>query len=667
MHRMRAATLVVLAACGARGGVAAPPPAAHRLAVDTTITTPSGAKLVVARGWWLTERGGLVLIEDPDRQLRTWFLESRERDGAAAIAAGWRRVAPGFALSLAREPERPPPAGGWDAVTSTEYDAGPDRVVQALARRLGRVTFVVLVDGQRAAAARRGAQLAHAIESLHPPDLRAESLAGIAPRPLDRGAAARLDAFIERAMTKLAVPGAAVAVVQDGRVVYERGFGVRALGKGEPVTARTLFMIGSITKSMTTMMEAAQVDAGLFTWDTPVTRVLPSFALADAALTGAIVMWHMSCACTGMPRSDLDHIFEYRGVTAEQRVASMRSMAPTTRLGETFQYSNLMVAAGGYVAAHADAPRRPLGEAYDDAMRRRVFAPIGMTSTTLDFAAALAGEHAMPHGRDIDGAVRPVPLAMEENVVTIRPAGGVWSNLRDMERFVMTELAGGAAPDGTRVVSQVNLTARRTVRIGTAEDGYGLGLGVGRILGLPFLEHDGGAFGFGSTMFMLPEQRIAIVVLSNIRNDVPGEYLPFNAVVKRAVLEALFPGARDLAVPTLDHFAHLAREAAARGGAQLRRPADGAWLRSLAGRYTNPRLGEVAVTASAEGAAAATATFDTGEWQRALGEGRGAGGERTLVFLEPPFAGSAIAVGGDAAHPTLTITDGQETFVFTRR
>jgi hypothetical protein len=324
-----------------------------------------------------------------------------------------------------------------------------------------------------------------------------------------------------------------------------------------------------------------------------------------------------------------------------------------------------MVAAGGYVAAHADAPRRPLGEAYDDAMRRRVFAPIGMTSTTLDFAVALAGGHAMPHGRDIDGSVRPVPLAMEENVVTIRPAGGVWSNARDMERFVMTELAGGVAPDGTRVVSQANLAARRTVRIGTAEDGYGLGLGVGRILGLPYLEHDGGAFGFGSSMFMLPEQRIAIVVLSNIRNDVPGEYLPFNAVVKRAIIEELFPGARDLAAPTLDHFVHLASEGAARGEAGLRRPPDGAWLRSLAGHYSNPRLGEVALTASADGAGAAT--FDTGEWQRALGEGRGAGGERTLVFLEPPFAGSAIAVGGDAARPTLTISDGQETFVFTRR
>ena len=662
MRRRTAASLLLLAAsgaCGSPGAAARPEPAARRLTSAAAVTTRSGATFEVAGGWWLTERDDRILIEDPDRQLRAWFLESAETDGAAAIAGGWRRVAPRARLRLARAPERPPPEGGWDAVTSAAYQAGPGRVVEALARRLGRVTYVVLVDGDQAAVARRGAQLERAIASLRPRGLREESLAGAAPRPVD---AARLDALVGRAMRALEVPGAAIAVVQDGRVVYERALGVRALGAPEPITPETLFMIGSVTKPMTTLMQAAEVDAGLFRWDTPVTEVLPGFALADAELTRQVVMWHMSCACTGMPRSDLEHIFEYAGVTPEARVASMRGMAPTTRLGETFQYSNLMVAAGGYAAAHADAPRLPLGEAYDEAMRRRVFAPIGMRASTLDFAAALAGDHAMPHGLDIEGAVRPVPIAMEENVRTIRPAGGVWSNLRDMERYVMTELAGGVAPDGTRVVSRAGLDARRTVRIGGADDGYGLGLGIGRTRGLRVLEHDGGAFGFGASMFMLPDQRAAIVVLTNVRNDVPGEYLPFNAVVKRAAVEAIFPGARRLAAPTLAHVAQLRREAAARGGARLRRPADPAWLRSLGGRYTSPRLGALLLAAHGD-----RVSMDVGEWQRELAEGAPEGGARTLVFVEPPFAGAAIAVGGSAAAPTLVVADGQERHVFVRR
>jgi CubicO group peptidase (beta-lactamase class C family) len=654
--------LVVLAtACATRGPVSSEPPRARRLTADAVLTTRSGATLPVARGWWVTDRGDLLLLEDPERELRAWFLESGEPDGAVAIAAGWRRVAPGAARRLARPLESPPPDGGWDAVTSAEYDGGPERVVEALARRHGAVTHVVLLDGARGAVARRGAQLESAIARLHPRGLREESLAGMRPRRLGKDGAARLDAFIEDARRRLAVPGAAVAVVQEGSVVYERAFGVRALGDSAPVTADTLFMMASVTKPMTTLMQAAEVDAGLFTWDTPVTAVYPAFALADAGLTGRIRMWHMSCACTGMPRSDLEYMFEYRGVTPEARVASMRAMAPTTGLGETFQYSNLMVAAGGYIAAHADAPGRPLGEAYDDAMRRRVFAPIGMRATTFDFAAALAAEHAMPHGIDIDGHVRPVPISMEENVVTIRPAGGAWSNLRDMERFVMTELAGGVAPGGRRVVSVAALEARRTVRIGDPDDGYGLGLGVGRMLGLRVLGHDGGSFGFGTTIFMLPDQRVGIVILTNIRNDVPGENLPLNAVVRRAVLEAIFPRARSLAAPTLAHYARLRAQAGAAGSAQLRRPPDPAWLRSLAGRYQNPRLGVVTITATASGA-----TFDAGEWQRTVGEGRRADGARTLVFLEPPFAGASISVGRDAAGATLTIAAGQETYVVSR-
>jgi len=138
-------------------------------------------------------------------------------------------------------------------------------------------------------------------------------------------------------------------------------------------------MIGSITKPMTTLMEATLVDAGTFRWETPVTAVLPSFALGDPETTKKVAMWHMSCACTGMPRQDMEDIFEFEGVTPEQRIASMKTMKPTTAFGDTFQYSNLMVSAGGFASAHAFDPKRSLGDAYDAAMHDKVFEPIGMT------------------------------------------------------------------------------------------------------------------------------------------------------------------------------------------------------------------------------------------------------------------------------------------------
>jgi CubicO group peptidase (beta-lactamase class C family) len=287
-----------------------------------------------------------------------------------------------------------------------------------------------------------------------------ESFKGKTARAIDDARAKELDAFIEQARVKLDVPGAAIGIIEGGKVVYEKGFGTRTLGKKDPVTADTLFMIGSITKSMTTMMEATLVDAGKLAWDTPVTKVLPSFALGDADLTGKLAMWHTACACTGMPRRDMEFTFEFANVTPEQRIASMKTMKPTTGFGETFQYSNLMVAAGGYAAAHAYDDRHSIGDAYDAVMKKNIFEPIGMKSTTLDFAVAERGEHAASIGDDIDGTPHTVPLSEERGVFSVRPAGGVWSNVRDMDRYVMTEMAKGVSPDGKRVVSEENLLER---------------------------------------------------------------------------------------------------------------------------------------------------------------------------------------------------------------
>ncbi|HEU4532545.1 MAG TPA: serine hydrolase domain-containing protein, partial [Polyangiaceae bacterium] len=522
----------------------------------------------------------------------------------AAVAAAWAHARGGLALGAAGEPDSPPPEGGWDAITNVDYETSPaeGRVARAVARRYGALTYVALIDGDAAAQAQRGAQLETALSTLRPRGMHEESFAGRAPRPIDAARADELDAFIAGALARLEVPGAAVAVVRGGEVVYERAFGVRALGKGEPVTPQTLFMMGSITKPMTTLLQAALVDAGKLGWDTPLARVLPGFALGDEGVTGRLALWHTACACTGMPRRDLEILFEYEGVTPERRLASMKTMRPTTALGETFQYSNLMVAAGGYAAARAFDPRRPLGDAYAAAMRRLVFEPIGMASSTLDFGAAGRAEHATPHALGVDGAPRPVALAAERNVVPIAPAGGVWSNLRDMERYALTELARGVAPGGRRVASAANVVERWKLRVrdGDGEDsGYGLGMGVGPYRGLASIGHDGGTHGFGTTLFLLPEADAGIVILTNVRNGGDFAQLPFNAAVQRRLLEALFEGARPLAAAQVEYFARAKRAAAARAGEGLERAPEPAWARGLAGTYAEASLGTVKLRADA--------------------------------------------------------------------
>lgn len=121
--------------------------------------------------------------------------------------------------------------------------------------------------------------------------------------------AAELGGYIAQAMQRAQVPGAVVAVVQGGRLVYQRAFGVRELGKDAPVTLDTQFMIGSAGKSLTTLLMATLVDAGKMRWDTPAQAVFPEFRVADTQLSQTLTLRDLVCACSGVPRRDFEIIF----------------------------------------------------------------------------------------------------------------------------------------------------------------------------------------------------------------------------------------------------------------------------------------------------------------------------------------------------------------------
>jgi CubicO group peptidase (beta-lactamase class C family) len=629
------------------------------LPADTAVATPGGSTFTASKGWYLTRAKDRVVVEDPERAVRMTLVEVDDASAAGAIARAWKLVDPAFARQP-RETSSPPATDGWDEITQTVYATRDEeaRVVVAIAQRKGTKYYVTLLDGQKGPFDKRYAQVITSVRSFRAKGVKEESFAGRTAHRLEGTSLHALESFIEQARVDAKVPGLAVAVVQDGKVILERGFGQSEQGQSAPVTPQTLFMIGSTTKSLTTLMMARLVDAKKLGWDSPLAEVLPSFALGDPALTPKVTMRHTVCACTGMPRRDLELILQYAGVSPEARMAELRTMKPTTGFGETFQYSNLLVAAGGFGAAHAFAPNAKLGAAYEAALKAEVTGPLGMTATTARFDEARRIAHASPHGETWDGRMTPLALGVEEGVVSVAPAGAVWSNLRDMEKVLLVELANGKLATGERFVSEASLGERRKPQVKITDDmSYGLGLFLERDHGVTVLGHGGNNLGFTSDMFFLPEHGVGVVLLSNSG----GSANAVRAALRRRILEALFDG-KPQATEMMSFALARRKEARAKENAKVRPTPEAAWAAPWLGTYVSPELG--AITLRRDGT---KVSADVGEWKSAAGQQVEDDGTVKWVFLDPPMVGLELAPKNVAGKPSLSIETPQHTYVFERR
>lgn len=343
-----------------------------------------------------------------------------------------------------------------------------------------------------------------------------------------------LDHYVSTALQRFAVPGAAVALLRDGEVVYEGVFGVRDRESQAPVARDTLFMLGSLNKSMTSMMMASLVDTGELSWDRPVLELLPSFALSNPESTPQIRVRDLVNHSSGVAQLDTPFYVELQPPLA--MIASIAQIPTLATPGEVYNYSNQMYATGGYVAAIAagtPVTDEDLSRGYERLMQERVFDPVGMPQTTFDFDAALTREHALPHAYDGTlGRVSSVPIRFERAVLSVAPAGAVWSTLADVERYVVSQM-GGVAPGGARVVSPEALLETQTGNI-LIEEGlrYGMGWVVGEYLGRKTLGHDGGTLGFRTTLALLPDDAIGVAILTN-----HGGAVNFYGAVTRHLLE----------------------------------------------------------------------------------------------------------------------------------
>ena len=452
----------------------------------------------------------------------------------------------------------------------------------------------------------------------------------------------RLKKFVAEAMQALQVPGAAISIVQGERVVFAEGFGTRNIDLLEPVTPTTRFLIGSATKPLTTLMMAKLVDAGAFAWTTAIRALLPEFALADGEITDRMELRHAMGACSGMARRDLDFVFRFQDVSPEQRLARMKTMRPVRNCGETFQYSNLMFAVGGYAASRCYQRGSPLASGYEAAMQDLVFTPLGMTGTCLTQREALRGNSALPHALDLQGRLALVDPTLELSAESIAPAGGAWSSAEDMSKYLFLELLGGKTAEGASILSEeaVQSRWRDGIKI-DAQTNYGLGLMQSHEYGCEVLSHGGNTFGFSSNVFFIPKWNLGVAVLTNVRSA-----NTFLGLVRQRIFEFLC-GREPKAQEMVEAASTFKRRAA-----EIRRervqcdPAATAWLEEWTGDYWSEELGPARISREGE---RFRVQFES--WGSALGAETEARCERAVVLTSPPWSGTLrlqMAAAGQA-------------------
>lgn len=298
-------------------------------------------------------------------------------------------------------------------------------------------------------------------------------------------------------------PGAAVAIVRDNEVVLARGFGVANVETAEPVKPEMLFRLGSTTKMLTATAANVLVEEGRLKLDAPISTYVQGINRALGSVTEHQLLSHTAGVRDEAP------MFGLNDETALG--AGVRAMDETylfTTPGDVFSYSNPGYWIAGYVAECA------AGKPYADVMQEKVFGPLGMQRTSL--RPMMAMTYPLAQGHDVRNGA-PAVIRPAANNAASWPAGSVFSNVRDLSRFVIAVLHEG------RVDGKQALPAPVVARISTgyvqqpgADDSkYGYGLTVRSFRGIRLFQHGGSRSGYGSLIWMAPDQKVGVIILAN--------------------------------------------------------------------------------------------------------------------------------------------------------
>ena len=338
-----------------------------------------------------------------------------------------------------------------------------------------------------------------------------------------------LDARIRAVIAEHGVPGMAVAIVEDGRVVHAKGYGVRRLGSPEPVDADTIFPTGSTGKAVTATALAILVDDGRIGWDDRVIDHLPDFRMSDPWVTREMTIRDLLVHRSGLGLGAGDLLFVPR--TSRSRadiVRALRHIRPATSFRSGYAYDNVLyVVAGQLVEAVS-------GQSWETFVRERVLLPAGMVRSTSEDAARFAtANRVQPHAR-VQGPVRglgPLSVLDERRGLgqAAAPAGGISSSANDFGRWLRIQLALGALPEGGRLFSEAVAremwTPQQLIPIRPMPgdlaaatpkfSAYALGWQVQDYRGVRTVQHAGAVFGVQTMVVLVPDRNLGFSLQIN--------------------------------------------------------------------------------------------------------------------------------------------------------
>jgi CubicO group peptidase (beta-lactamase class C family) len=327
-----------------------------------------------------------------------------------------------------------------------------------------------------------------------------------------------VDKLAADTMKQWKLPGLAIAIVKDDKVVLTKGYGVKELGGTAPVTDETLFQIASTSKAFTTTAMAMLVDDKKLSWDDPVRQHVVYFHLDDACADATVTLRDIVSHRTGLGRHD--ELWDNSGLTREEIIRAIGKVELSKPIRSAYQYNNIMFMTAGEAVAHAS------GMPWDDFVRTRIFQPLGMTHSLTTFAQWNASaDHASAHRYDAKtGTVSVIKVIDEDN---LGPAGTIASCARDMAQWLRFQLADGAI-DGKRLVSADALNETKTPQITLRLDGstrdlnpetnllaYGMGWNISDYFGSKVISHAGALNSMRTQVVLLPKEHAGFVLMTN--------------------------------------------------------------------------------------------------------------------------------------------------------